>query len=168
MATAPPEPADAIVVLGSPLAPDGTLGAALDERVVAGAELFRRQLGPLVVLSGRGEAEAMARRAAALGVPEPALLVEGDSVNTRQNAERSAALLAGRGARRVWIVSQPFHLRRASYWFRQSGLEPLPFAPAGGIQQRRPDLALRWTAREYGAWLKTGYWAARLRFLRLG
>ena len=149
--------ADAVVILGAPLR-EGALSDVTLERVEAGVELYRRGLAPLVITSGRGEAGPMAARARALGVGDRDLLVEDRSTSTRENAERTAALLSA-GAR-VWVVSQPFHLRRAVYCFEAAGLEALPYAHPDSIQRRRPDLALRWAAREYAAWLKL-FWDRR-------
>jgi uncharacterized SAM-binding protein YcdF (DUF218 family) len=143
--------ADAIVILGAPLV-DGVLSDVALERVEAGVELYHRRLAPLVIASGRGEAAPMAARARALGVAEGDLVIEDRSRTTRENAEMTAALLAP--GSRVWVVSQPFHLRRAVRCFRAAGLAPLPYARLDSIQRRRPDLALRWAAREYAAWLK--------------
>lgn len=144
-----PSPADAIVILGA--AP----GRARDERVAVGADLWRRELAPMVVVTGRGEAGQMAAALERLGVAAAAIAIEDRATTTRENAARSAELL-GRDAA-VLVVSQPFHLRRAIYLFRAAGLRPTPVAAADSIQDRRPDLALRWAIREYAAWLKVGF-----------
>ena len=124
--------ADAIVVLGAPLRPDGTLSAVGEERVRVGVELWRSGRGRLLCFSGgrapwarheEAEATAMARSAAALGVPETALRVESRSRDTAENGRYSAALLLPEGCRRVWLVTQPFHVRRAVLWFRRAGFE---------------------------------------------
>jgi uncharacterized SAM-binding protein YcdF (DUF218 family) len=51
----------------------------------------------------------------------------------------------------VWLVSQPFHLRRAAFLFRKCGLEPLAWHLDDSLQYRWPRLGLRWIAREYAA-----------------
>jgi uncharacterized SAM-binding protein YcdF (DUF218 family) len=145
--------ADAVVILGARLA-GGAIGPVLAERIEVGVALWRRGLAPSIVVSGRGEARPMAARARELGVPDAALIVEDRARTTRENAERTAALI-GRGAR-VLVVSQPFHLRRAVYLFERAGLAALPAAAGDSIQYRRPALALRWAIREYAAWLKVG------------
>ena len=160
--------ADAIVVVGSPLTRDGRLTGVGEERVRAGVELWRRGLAPILCVSGGGpgslpaegprEADAMAARARALGVPDHALRVERESCSTADNARMSAALLRAEGCRRVWLVTQPFHTRRCRYWFRRAGLEALAHAPAESLQYRRPRRGASWVAREYGAWIRMVLW----------
>jgi len=151
--------ADAIVVLGAPLAPDGRLSDVLRERVLAGHELWRAGLAPLVCVTGgpsrgRTEAAAMAEALADLGVPADALRVEPEARTTAENATRVAALLAADGVRTVWLVTQPFHLRRACWLFERAGLAARGWRIDGGLQDRDPARALGWIAREYGAWAR--------------
>jgi uncharacterized SAM-binding protein YcdF (DUF218 family) len=119
--------ADAIVVLGARLRPDGTPGPALSRRIATGVALYREGAAPLLLLSGggerhRAEAQAMAEAALAEGVPRGALLVETESANTVENAFLSAALLKRRGLRAVLLVSERYHLFRARLLFRRAGL----------------------------------------------
>ncbi len=153
--TAAPTTADAIVVLGVPARPSGTLSAVGEERVRVAAELYHRQLAPLVCISGgavRGHVEAtvMAERARRLGVPEDALRLDTAAHTTRENAEGVAAMLPAGSI--VWLVTQPFHLRRSAYLFRRVGLVPLPWHIEDSLQYQQPRLALRWIVREYAAW----------------
>lgn len=156
----PLRPLDAIVVLGAPLLPDGSLSDVLAERVTAALDLYRRGGAPLVCVSGgttRGghnEADAMAAALRALGLPEAALRCERASTSTDDNARLTAALLAGDGARAVWLVTQPFHGRRARRCFRRAGLDAHVWAIADSLQHRQPRRALRWIGREYAAWLR--------------
>lgn len=166
------EVADAIVVLGAPLRPDGQLSGVSEERVRIAVELWRRGFAPVLFISGGGpgriipdqprEADVMAARARELGVPEQALRVERESRSTAENARHSAELLTAEGRRRVWLVTQPFHTRRARTWFRRVGLEARAWHADDSIQYRLPHHGLRWVAAEYGAWLKMWAWDARL------
>lgn len=170
-----PEPADAIVILGAPLRADGTLPPLTEERVRTGVELWRRGLAPVLCITGghcpRGhehtaaEAEGMARWVRAAGVPEPAIRVDRRARSTLENAARAAELLLPEGRRRVWLVTQPFHLRRALYLFRRAGFEPRGYLIEGGAQDLHPVKSLRWIVREYGSW---AYLAARGLSGRLG
>ena len=151
--------ADAIVILGAPLAKDGLLTDVLRERVMAGYELWKRGAAPLICVTGgpsrgRTEAEAMADALRDLGVPAHALRIEAESRTTTENATRTAALLAADGVRSVWVVTQPFHLRRACWLFRRAGFDARGFRIADGLQDREPERALRWIRREYAAWAR--------------
>ena len=172
------QPADAAVVLGCRLERDGSLSPVGEERIAAGVDVWRRGLAPVLALTGgsdlfaprtiapglarRGdslrspiaEAEALARRARSLGVPESALRVEPASRNTADNARFTAKILLPEGRRRVWVVTQPFHLRRALFWFRRAGFDPLGWHIADSLQYRHPPTGTRWVLREYVSWLK--------------
>lgn len=157
------QPADAAVVLGCRLERDGGLSPVGEERVAAGVEVWRRGLAPVLALTGGSdvlassrvaEAEAMARRARALGAPDSALRIEPSSRNTADNARFTAKLLLPEGRQRVWIVTQPFHLRRALFWFRRAGFDPLGWHIADSLQYRQPQSGTRWVLTEYVSWAK--------------
>lgn len=157
----PLEPLDAIVVLGAPLGPRGALTAILEERVAAAATLWRAGAGRLVVATGgithgapRAEAEALAEGLVCAGVPAETVLVEARSRTTDENARFTAALLGRSAARRVWLVTQPFHGRRAAWLFRRAGLEPRVWHLADSVEYRERARAVRWLVREYAAWAK--------------
>lgn len=152
----PLQPLDAIVVLGAPLGPGDTLTFVLAERVRAAAELFHAGGAPLVVVTGgitagarRAEADVIAEALRAHGI-EP--IVEDRARRTVENARFTAALLGPRNARRVWLVTQPFHGRRAARLFRAAGLEPHVWHIADSLQYSDRRRAVGWLAREYVSW----------------
>ena len=149
--------ADAIVVLGAPLGPGGALSPILEERVAAAAALHRAGGGTHVVATGgitrgapRAEAVAIAEALRAAGVPD--VLVEDRALTTADNARFTAQLLAPLGARTVWLVTQPFHGRRAALLFRRAGLEPRVWHIADSVQYRDRAREAKWVVRELGAW----------------
>lgn len=153
-----PRNVDAIVVLGAPIRPDGSLSEVCKERVALAMAHYQEGLASLVVFTGgavksEAEAPAMAAYAASLGLPEEHTLVEDRSRSTAENAAFTAALLRERGLRSVWIVSQPFQLRRGRRLFRRQGLDASACAPTRSVQYDHPELGLRWVAREYVAWI---------------
>jgi len=150
---------DAIVVLGAPLGPGDTLSPALAERVAAAAALWRAGGGGCVVATGgvtrgtqRAEADAIAEALQALGVPE--VLVERRSLTTRDNARLTAPMLAARGVRSLWIVTQPFHGRRGAWLFRRAGFAAHVWHIDDSVEYRDRRRALRWLVREYAAWAR--------------
>jgi uncharacterized SAM-binding protein YcdF (DUF218 family) len=157
-----PAPADAIVVLGAPLAAGGRLSPIGRERIDAGVALWRAGLAPVVCVTGgdravppgpRREADAMAERAVELGLPPAALAIEREARTTADNARLCRALLPA--ARTVWLVTQPFHGRRARWHFRRAGFTAHVWPIADSLELRRPGSGARWIAREYGAWIAT-------------
>lgn len=154
---APIESRDAIVVLGAPLSPRGGLSPILAERAAAAIALYRAGGGRVVVVTGgntqhapRAEADALAEVMRSAGIAD--VIVERHSRNTDENARFTAALLAPLGVRTVWLVTQPFHGKRAARLFRRTGLVPRVWHIADSVQYRDRSRALRWLVREYGAW----------------
>lgn len=126
----PPDlgPADAIVVLGASANLDGTLNDVSLRRAIAGIALHRQGLAPrLVFLGMAGEAESRARLAVTLGVPREAIIVEGHEPTTRDEAHRVSVVLGQRlGLRRVLLVTDLLHMRRARGLFERAGLAVRP------------------------------------------
>jgi uncharacterized SAM-binding protein YcdF (DUF218 family) len=124
------QPADAIVILGSRVLADGRPGPALTRRTRHAVALYERGLAPLIICSGGlgengpGEAEVACGLAAELGVPDAALLREDQAHSTEENALYTAALARARGFDEVIIVTDGYHLYRASLLFRAAGLRP--------------------------------------------
>jgi len=146
---------DAIVVLGASLVNDA-LSPVLVERVTAAAALWRAGGAPLVVTTGgvtggasRAEADVMADGLRERGVTD--IVVERTSLTTRDNARNTRKLVA---ARSVWLVTQPFHGRRAARLFRAAGFEPHVWHIEDSLEYRDRRRALRWLVREYGAWVR--------------
>ena len=146
--------ADAAVVLGARVLPGGEPSGALEARVEQAVTLYRRGLVRRLILSGGvgvnppSEARVMRALAVRLGVPEEACLLEERSHSTAENARYSAELLRELGARRVVVVSDPYHLLRARQYFRLQGFE-VDTSPAL-LTERNLDLVDRvyWTVRE--------------------
>lgn len=94
------------------------LDAAGWERLHAGLRLWREVGGRILFAGGptpdgrSSEAASMAEIAAAAGVPQSAIVVEGQSRNTHQNLEFSRELLAAHRGR-VWLVTSAMHMPRA-------------------------------------------------------
>lgn len=152
----PFEKLDAIVVLGSPLTPSGELSSVLAERVDAAAALYHRGGAPLVVATGgttrgakRSEADAIAEGLVAAGVHD--IFVEDQALSTADNARLTAELLLP-SCRRIWLVTQPFHGRRAALLFKRAGFEPHVWHIESSLQYANRARALKWMAREYAAW----------------
>jgi uncharacterized SAM-binding protein YcdF (DUF218 family) len=145
-------PAQAIVVLGGHLGPDGRLNTSSWRRLVHGILLYRQGLAPLLVLNGstpaRGpsEAEVRARTARELGVPSAAILAVTGANTTRDEAVRVSAELRARGIRSILLVTGPLHLVRARAVFERQGLE-VRAAPSAdfSLQPRQPQERLELT-----------------------
>jgi uncharacterized SAM-binding protein YcdF (DUF218 family) len=152
--------ADAVVVLGAGLQPDGDLGDHSLRRTVHGIRLLRRGAAPLIVLlgpphdAGIAEADARAALAADLGVPAAAVEVERAAYTTREEAARVKARLFARGLRRIVLVTGAHHMPRARRAFEAAGLEVVAgVASERSSRPRRPEdrLVLAWVLLQEAA-----------------
>ncbi|WP_062069507.1 SanA/YdcF family protein [Demequina sediminicola] len=138
-------PADAALVLGARVWPDGRPSRFLRERVATGAELYHRGDVNLLFLTGAGhnregldETKAMHTAARELGVPDEALVKDPHGYDTRESARNAWDA----GVSSVIVCSQEFHLPRAMWLCRSVGLDVQGAHP--------PVLSTRWhTARGY-------------------
>jgi len=131
---ASPDQADAIIVLGAAQyggRPSPVLRARLDHAL----GLWKTGRAPRVVLTGGrrpgdllSEAAAGRRYLVRRGIPNEAMLLETEGRTTLASLRAAARLLRERqdGARRVLLVSDPFHMLRLELLARLEGLEPLP------------------------------------------
>ena len=120
------KPSEAIVVLG------GGLGVP---RVVHAVTLYEKGLAPMIILTGQ-EMEFDGRKirfkdirlteplfagmlAKMYGIPEDFLFFEERSQNTYEDAKYVKEDLLKMGIRSAIVVSDPFHMRRASMIFRK-------------------------------------------------
>ncbi len=123
-------PSSAIVVLGAAQyagRPSPVLKARLDHAV----ELWERRLSTFVVVTGgRGSGDTTSEAAVSAGymlkhgVPESAILVEGDGRTSSESMRGASAMLQSRHATKVILVSDPFHMLRLWIIAKRMGLEP--------------------------------------------
>lgn len=126
-----PRPADVIVVLAGWRNAEGSLNEAALKRTMTGARLYRQGLAPYVLFTGGpccsgSVSGAMANLAVELGVPRSAILLEEESLRTRESATNSARVLRERGMRSALLVSSPLHLLRARLAFEAAGVRVFP------------------------------------------
>ncbi|WP_188399531.1 YdcF family protein [Sporomusa sp. GT1] len=55
------------------------------------------------------------------------VIIEAASLNTRQNAENVKRILNEHGFHRPILVTSAFHMPRAIWFFRQQGVEVIPY-----------------------------------------
>ena len=131
-------PADVIIVLGG-----GESGTT--RRTLHAVALYRRGYAPAILCSGAygpdesisegGRCAQIARRE---GVPPDAIIVEERSRSTEENAIESAAIMRARGWSSAVLVTDDYHLWRATWLFTEYGMPVWP-SPA---QQTTAPLSL--------------------------
>jgi len=111
--------ADAAVVLGAAVRPDGSPSLALFDRTRTACDLYHAGLVQHLVLSGGrdpnapvSEPECMRRIAVSMGVPEGALVLDEKGDNTLASVRNTKRIAQARGWSRVLMVSHDYHLAR--------------------------------------------------------
>jgi uncharacterized SAM-binding protein YcdF (DUF218 family) len=130
---------DAVILLGGMVDTSATRASGeleLDdhvERLLRTWELLRAGKARAVLVSGGiampqpgevPEADRLAAKLVAWGIPPAAIVAEGSSRNTRENAIESARIAASRGWHTLLLVTSAAHMPRAMGCFRAVGLEP--------------------------------------------
>jgi uncharacterized SAM-binding protein YcdF (DUF218 family) len=130
--------ADVIVVLGGGtyfLAPEyggrDTVNSDTLERLRYAALLYRRSMKPLLVTGGtpRGNAVPEGEQMRSVLQDEwqiPVTWTEDIANDTMENARASYALLAPLGLRRVYLVTDAWHMPRARLAFERAGIAVIP------------------------------------------
>jgi len=127
-------PSGAIVVLSAGIWKGSMLDDESLRRTVRGIELFKSNVAPIIVFSGKEsveeptmtEAELRTKLALTMGVPRDAIIKEETANTTRDESIRISALLTARGVHDILLVTESAHMRRAKYLFERAGMEVRP------------------------------------------
>ena len=140
-------PAQAVIVLGAAQF-DGRPSAVLRARLDHAADLYRRKIAPVVVVTGGKatgdrftESQAGANYLHTKGVPDEAILREATGRTSWQSLSASARFLRQRGIHDVVLVSDPFHAARIGAIAGELGLDaatsPTRTSPIKGFSEFR-------------------------------
>ncbi|HEV8187521.1 MAG TPA: YdcF family protein [Pyrinomonadaceae bacterium] len=143
------ESADAAIVLGAAVWSSG-VSPVFRERINHGIELYQKgKVRKLIFTGGQGNpgepTESSAARDYALqsGVPLQDILIEQKSHTTYENILYAKQVAYGNGIRKVLIVSDPLHMKRAVLMAHDVGLEAEPSpTPSTRYQGLRSQLGL--------------------------
>ncbi len=126
-----PDDGDILVVLSSDMAASDLLGSSTYWRCFYATLVWRQGHFRRVIVSGRGAAPEMKAFLVSKGLPAEAIIVENDSVSTRENALRVAEIL-DHEAGRVILLTSDYHSRRALAAFLHVGVHAtaLPYPDA--------------------------------------
>ena len=101
-------------------------------RLLHGVEMFNKSQAKYFVCAGKGtsrmtEAEVMAHRALALGVPEDKIRIDANSNNTWEHAIELNKMFANKKIN-IGIVTSGYHMKRSEREFKKyfSNIVPLP------------------------------------------
>ncbi|MDD2234278.1 MAG: ElyC/SanA/YdcF family protein [Desulfitobacteriaceae bacterium] len=151
--------ADAVLVLGAYVFPDGTTSSMLNDRLSQGYELYKTGKAPKILVSGDhgqkdyDEVNAMKSFLKDRGVPGQDVFMDHAGFSTYESVYRARDVFK---VQRVIIVTQEYHLMRAVFLAREMGLE------AYGIASDKHDYgqAMKfYKVREIAARNKDFIWA---------
>jgi vancomycin permeability regulator SanA len=134
-------PADVIVVFGARAYADGTPSGALADRVRTACDLYDAGLAPRLLFSGGpgegaiDEPETMARYAKSLGVPESAILLDPQGINTESTVRNTVGLP---GKPRILAVSHFYHLPRIKMTFQRYGVNVFTVPSENTVHRSMP------------------------------
>ncbi len=118
--------AQAALLLGAKVQPDGTLSSMLADRVTIAARLYRAGKVDKVLATGDhgtvgyDEVDAMKRALLSDGVPERDIFTDHAGFDTWDSVVRARKVF---GVRTALVVTQGFHLPRAVWLARRAGLD---------------------------------------------
>jgi vancomycin permeability regulator SanA len=149
-----PGHAHAVLVLGAKVGDDGEPSPFLRERVEVGSRLYLDGVVDVVVMSGATHADGydepatMRDLALELGVPADAIILDRDGIDTFASCRNAADTLA---LGSVIVVTQEFHVARATWLCREAGLDAVGLYPhiqgrAGTVTGNVRELGADWKA----------------------
>lgn len=120
--------ADAIIVLGASVYPDGTPSGILQDRLDDGIALYFAGAAPKIIMSGDNGTEsynecwAMKQYAISQGVPSEDVFCDHAGFSTYETMYRARHVF---GAERIVVATQTYHLYRALYDAQGVGMEAI-------------------------------------------
>ncbi|KUO59484.1 MAG: hypothetical protein APF84_19465 [Gracilibacter sp. BRH_c7a] len=118
--------ADAILVLGAYVFPDGTVSHMLNDRLTIGYDLYSQGKAPKIIVSGDhgqkdyDEVNAMKEFLQDKGVPEEDIFMDHAGFSTYESMYRARDIFK---VDKLIIITQEYHLKRAVFIARELGLQ---------------------------------------------
>lgn len=138
--------ANAILVLGASVLPDGTPSGILQDRLNAAIRLYEEGAAPKIIMSGDGgdasynEPGAMKMYAIAQGVPSEDIFCDRAGFNTYDSMYRAKHVF---GVQNLIVVTQSYHLTRALFSANHLGMSAVGVASDAGVYTNQTEYDLR-------------------------
>ncbi len=156
----PPESSDAIVVFAGGVGESGKAGQGYEERVEYATELYKKGFSRHLVFSSGfkyfiKEADIMKALAISLGIPEDAIILEDNAVNTYENVVYAKRILDEKGWRKIILISSPYHMYRVSLVFKKNASDikviyaPIPYSVFYGNESKIEPKHIKAILHEY-------------------
>ncbi|MDR3542080.1 MAG: ElyC/SanA/YdcF family protein [Desulfosporosinus sp.] len=118
--------ADAILVLGAYVSPDGTVSTMLNDRLIVAQEIFQMNKAEKLIVSGDhgrkdyDEVNAMKKFLMDRGISDQDIFMDHAGFSTYESLYRARDIFQ---VKKVIIVTQEYHLMRAVFIARELGIE---------------------------------------------
>lgn len=115
-------------------------------RALEAIRIYRLLEDPLVVVSGGDdqpdpswglEASALRHQIFKAGIPDDHIVLDSQSLNTREHAVNIMQILQARGIHSFVLVTSPSHMRRAMLAFHAEGANPIPSPCQGSLDRHQ-------------------------------
>ncbi|MET3292928.1 UNVERIFIED_CONTAM: vancomycin permeability regulator SanA [Brevibacillus sp. OAP136] len=134
--------ADVGVVLGNKVETDGRPSDRLRSRLEKAAELYKEGYFARVIVSGGvgvegfDEAKVMKQYLVQKGLPEEAIIVDSQGLNTFMTAQNTHAIMKDLNLQSATVITQFYHISRTKLAFHQAGIDPVYSAHADYFEWR--------------------------------
>ena len=146
---------DTIIVLGAQVKADGTPSVALERRLTAALEEYRKKPSLMIVCGAQGsdepraEGDVMRDWLIERGVNEKEVIAETGSFNTRQNLGYAQSVMDDQGLTQALIVTSDYHVARALALCKEVGI-----TATGRGSLSKPEYFIKNHLREGLSWVK--------------
>jgi SanA protein len=153
--------AQAIIILGASLKPDGTPSDALKDRLILGAELYQAGKAPKILITGDGglnradEITSMRNFLLDLQIPEQAILEDREGYRTYESCKHAKQEF---NIINAILVTQQFHLTRSLYLCNALGVDSIGVASDLQTYQKIRFFTLRDWLASFKAWIDINIW----------
>lgn len=135
------------------------------DRVMHTVDLYKRGILKRVLISGgtgrlitngRPEADDLFKVMTMMGVPEEDMVIENESRNTYESAQRVKELVVSQSDLKLMLITSSFHMRRSRACFSKAGVDVTTFTTDFYSHPRRytPESFLVPTADSIQVWTK--------------
>ncbi|MDF1496957.1 MAG: YdcF family protein [Patescibacteria group bacterium] len=153
--------AQAIIILGASLKPDGTPSDALKDRLIRGAELYEASKAPTILITGDGglnradEITSMHNFLLDLQIPNQAIIEDRHGYRTYESCKRAKQEF---NIDNAILVTQQFHLVRALYICNALGVDSTGIASDLQTYEKINFFTLRDYLASFKAWIDINIW----------
>ncbi|MEI3406597.1 MAG: YdcF family protein [Christensenellales bacterium] len=146
---------DTIIVLGAQVKADGTPSVALERRLTAALEEYRKKPSMMIVCGAQGsdepraEGDVMRDWLVERGVNEKEVIAETGSFNTRQNLGYAQSFMDDQGLTQALVVTSDYHVARALALCKEVGI-----TATGKGSPSKPKYFIKNHLREGLSWVK--------------